>query len=307
MPGSLQHRLERHEEMPPPSAWNNISRRLDEEFQHTDHGVSIKLEEAAIAPPAAVWNEIISELQADVPVEITPTKKIPLFRRLAAAAVIAAMLAVGAMYFFTGKNSNDRYTGSTATSTLNNDPVVDDSAERPSPRTALPATDSGIRERVMIASNHPKRSVTSRSRQIARVNQDLTAEADTYFSREIEEAPVFTLEPVRALNTISVSAPPIRDDNGNIIMNLSLISEPGNPYITVTGPNGDQTRISSKFLHCLSYINGNFNAADMNGDAMDCKTRFEEWRKKLLSDAAFIPTANNFFDIFELKEMIQTD
>lgn len=304
MPGSLQHRLQRHEEMPPPTAWSNISKRLDEEFQQTDHSVSIKLEEVYIAPPAAVWNSIVSELEVDAPETITPTKKIPLFSRLAAAAVIAAVLAVGAMYFFTGNNGNESFTTTPATSKMNNEPVVDDSADTPSPRSALPATDSGIRERVMIASNQSRRTLTSRRSQVAPNNQDLAADVG---SRDIEEAPVSSLEPVRSLNPISVSAPPIRDDNGNIIMDLSLISEPGNPYITVTGPNGDQTRISNKFLHCLSYINGNFNGAEMSGDAMDCKTRFEKWRKKLLSDAAFIPTANNFFDIFELKEMIQTD
>lgn len=104
---------------------------------------------------------------------------------------------------------------------------------------------------------------------------------------------------------VTVSAPPIRDEEGNLIMDIQVISDPGQPYIVVTSPNGDQTRISRKFLHYLSYLNGDYSYADMNSEGQQWKTRFEEWRNELLKEASFIPTANNFFDIFQLKELIE--
>jgi len=43
----------------------------------------------------------------------------------------------------------------------------------------------------------------------------------------------------------------------------------------------------------------------MDSRGIHCKTQFEEWRNRILEQPAFIPTANNFFDIFELKDLIQ--
>jgi hypothetical protein len=88
-------------------------------------------------------------------------------------------------------------------------------------------------------------------------------------------------------------------------MDLSVISKPNDPYITVTSPSGLQTRISNKFLHCLSYLNGNSSSSGISYEGQEWKTRFEEWRNKLLSEGAFVPAANNFFDIFELKALIE--
>ncbi len=110
---------------------------------------------------------------------------------------------------------------------------------------------------------------------------------------------------VSASQRISIAAPPIRDASGKIIMDINVISSPHDPYIKVTSPNGNQTKISNKFLHCLSYLNGDFSSTEINYEGRQWKTRFQEWRDKLLNEAAFIPAANNFFDIFELKEMIQ--
>jgi hypothetical protein len=71
----------------------------------------------------------------------------------------------------------------------------------------------------------------------------------------------------------------------------------------VTGPNGKQTRISSKFLSCLGYINSRSSENDARGSR--CISKFDEWRERLIAEPGFIPTANNFFDIFELKDLVQ--
>jgi hypothetical protein len=110
---------------------------------------------------------------------------------------------------------------------------------------------------------------------------------------------------VNAMTSISVTAPPIYDGNGNIIMDESLVSAPDDNYIIVTSPNGEQTKISRKFLKMLTVLNGGTTNYYMNSESFQWKMRFEEWRSKLLQQASYIPTANNFLDIMDLKEMLQ--
>ena len=106
-----------------------------------------------------------------------------------------------------------------------------------------------------------------------------------------------------------MEAPPIRDANGNIILDTELIFAPDNNYIVVTGPNGEQTRISSKFLPLLSSMNGNIESMDyfqffLNENNI-WKLRFNEWRDRMLRQATIIPTATNLLDIIQLKEFLQ--
>lgn len=299
MPGSLKNKLLRHEIMPPPSAWNSISRRLDEEFSTSDSSLSSKLDNTSLPPPPFVWENISAGLNE--PAE-KPEKVIRFsFRRLAIAAVITGAIAVGALYFFTDKKSNINSTFSPPNDLAEkSDDRRNDANASVNPPVRNHESDTGSEEKVLLATNAPKHGYTRK-----KVNHSLSGNRKEYISSDMEEADMSPLQTVSALPPIAVSAPPLRDAKGNIIMDLSLISEPNQPYITITGPNGNQTRISNKFLNCLSFINGNIKVSDMDADAIECKTRFEEWRKKILSEAAFIPAANNFFDIFELKEMIQ--
>jgi hypothetical protein len=107
----------------------------------------------------------------------------------------------------------------------------------------------------------------------------------------------------------SVEAPLIRDANGKLILDKKLITSPDNCYINVTGPNGDQTRISSKFLHIISSLNDDDAPEDyfdfMLQENSLWKLRFKEWKNKFLNQE-IIPTATNF-DILELKDILQDE
>jgi hypothetical protein len=203
------------------------------------------------------------------------------------------------MYLFTGDREKVPF------NKASNKEIVKTLPEKPkpvleNPAEARPSENDTSAEKALIADNKLRRSASGSSRKVY-------AQPPSYENNslpDIEQADMKELQPVSALQPISVSAPLLRDKRGNIIMDLGLISNPREPYIVVTGPNGKQTKISNKFLKCLSYINGS-SSADTDLEGMECKSRFEEWRNKLLSEAAFIPTANNFFDIFEMKEMIQ--
>jgi hypothetical protein len=295
MQGSLQNRLITHEAVPPPAVWDNISKQLDEDFVASDLAISSHLENISVNPPASAWDNISSAINE----KKEPARIVPLFyKRMAIAVILAAVLAVGAMYFFTGDNAGTPYNTVTENEPQAAEPFKDQENKQPQASVQRPNTTTPRRS--LIASNDERRQPRQPVvRQSYYEPRDLTSPAP-----QLEEAHG-EFETVAALQPIAISAPPIRDSRGNIIMDMNVITGPDDRYIVVTGPNGNQTKISNKFVNCLRYINNNFASSDMDAEGRECKTRFEEWRKKLLSEAAFVPAANNFFDIFELKEMIQ--
>jgi hypothetical protein len=302
MAGSLQQRLQQHAEVPPAGAWNRIAARLDDEYSAQDAKLSQKLEHASVEPPLHIWTNIAQEL---APATVAPgTRVVPMIvRRTAYAAAVALLLIAASVYFIWPVSRETRQTPALSEVRPAPEKKVSDSAAPERAATILQDTTADSRS---LANNAPETRTRTPVRTETRANAD--AQPVTYEPEAdyIEEAAyVFTPQPVRSVQQISVSAPPIRDSRGNIIMDLDVIREPGQPYITVTGPNGNQTRISTKFLNCLRYINGNISFSEMDRDAAECRTKFDHWRKKLLTEAAFMPSSDNFFDIFEMKEMIE--
>jgi len=308
MRSSFQHRLHDHEVVPPPAAWNSIASRLDNEFNPSDSLVSDRLDRYTLQPPAHVWENISGELSsAGMATERKKARVIPIvYRRLAAAVVLAAVLSAAAMYFLDFDSNRPVLTSQQG--------IVRETVKPPADtpqRSELQASPQQHDAASNSANAHEPRQQGALPRQrayqpIASRAGASAAASEPSYTHVIQEAHVTTPQthPVTD-EPIMVSAPPIRDGNGNIIMDVDVISKPGQQYITVTSPNGNPTRISNKFLNCLRYINANLSASEMDSDARECKEQFEAWRRKLLSDGSFMPAADNFFDIFELKEMIQ--
>jgi hypothetical protein len=298
MPGSLQNKMQQFEVAPPPAAWNNIARQLDKEFVAADSRLSEKLEEASVSAPAEIWQKISEELNGEPQVEVAPRKVVPLFVRIAVAAAIIGILFAGGLYFL-----NSNHPENNVVKTVPNKTTPPATVTQPQ-QPKLPDTGN----RAVIASSKkaaPKLKKES-YRPVPRpriVDEEIPSASD--YALNPEQAPLYDLQTVSALQPVSVTAPPLRDKKGNIILDASLISNPDDEYITVTGPNGKQTKISSKFLSCLGYINATTTSNDADTRAIQCKTQFEEWRKRILAQPAFIPTANNFFDIFALKDLLQ--
>ena len=296
MPGSLKNKLQQFEIAPPPAVWDKISRQLDEEFVAADNHLAAKLEATSIAAPAGAWDKINAELTGNTFTEDQPAKVIPLFKRIAFAAIVIGILLFAGLYYL---NSNKPESNIVKTVPEKTTPSVAATEQPKQPDTG---------SSTLIAANEKPApaftKVNNRPLPKPRIpSQNVAATVD--HTPNPEQAPLYDLQTVSALQPVSVSAPPLRDEKGNIILDASLISSPDDEYITVTGPNGKQTKISSKFLNCLGYINATLTSNEVDTRAIQCKTQFEEWRKKILAQPAFIPTANNFFDIFELKDLLQ--
>src|SRR6476660_6134834 len=255
MPGSLQNKMHQFEVTPPPGTWNKIASRLDEEFAVSDGVLANTLDSASVAPPTGTWNKINDELNGDVQVQESPGKVVPLIVKIAVAAAIIGVLLIGGIYFL---NSNKPENNIVKTIPENNT-----QPEVIAPPQQQTAPDTG--NSTLMAGNEPvspklkkeTNSSASRSRDVVNVvprEVDDAPIAPDYGTKP-EQAPLYDLQTVSALQPVSVNAPPLRDNNGNIIMDASLITRPDDEYIAVTGPNGKQTKISCKFLNCLSYIN----------------------------------------------------
>ena len=308
MPGSLQNRLQQLEVAPPPIVWDKISSRLDQEFVNEDIQLSSKLENVAIDPPASAWDNIAAELDREQTERPVAPKVIPLiYRRIAIAALFAGVVAIAALYLFTG---NDK----ALVDQQQDKQVVVNVPDSKDSIGTLPSRQQPVTQEVEtpLADNTPIAATRrTRPRPVKRAeptempaqSNEETTTAESAIAPE--EAPLYELHTVSALQPVSVSAPPIRDKKGNLILDLATIRNPRDPYIVVTGPNGKQTKMSTKFLACLGYINVSSHSDEVDPKALRCRAQFEEWRKRLITDATFIPTANNFFDIFELKDMIQ--
>ena len=299
MSSNIQHTLLNLEITPPPGAWPGIAQRLDVEYDAADTTISQTINDWEAVPPVRAWENIQAGLTEAIP-QKKPGIVIP-FRKVAVAAAVVLAVSLISWYFV----KSTQGTAGVDSKVANIKPtipasIVKEYNTRPSPAAAV----------MNIAEDRPMPKRSSRP-QVTNPGFEpgQTDYADYVIASDI---PTASLKDVRAISTTkspSVAGPLIRDANGKIILDRNLITAADNNYITVTGPNGEQTRISAKFFQMLSSMNGDPDPDEYFDmfmyDNSLWKLRFRDWRNKLLKQASFIPTATNFLDILELKDIIQ--
>jgi hypothetical protein len=273
MSTNFQYRLQQYESVPPAGSWNNINARLDAEFDIEEIKISEKLADHGVVAPPASWDRISIELDGTYvkpAIEIQPELRRPpismKFLRMAAAAVIC--VAITTLYFLiSGNNAAEKVS-------FVNGPVQDNKIPDPSPITAdtnvrlaqtVPQGPSDNRRIRQYIRNRAGNSlpVAQASFLPVEANEDNTNE-------DIDYTVVNDAEKFHLADDINIPTHPIRDRDGNIIMDEKLVSAPDGNYVTVTGPNGEQTKISKKFLHALSYMNADSKEGDYINGAKNC-------------------------------------
>jgi len=290
--------------MPPPAGtWENIARRLDNEFDSYDAKISENINAAVLEAPAQSWQNISAMLDE----RKEPAKIIPLFtrKRMLAAAIVIGLLITGTWYFrqtiFTDNNTVGATSIKDAFPITGNKSNADEVIKTDELSTSIAQI---VPRRVRVKPSLPI------AEQVAMITSRLfeTEELMNFSEPRIYSTQNFHV--VDATDDASVTAPLIRDANGKIIMDFSLITTGSGNYFTVTGPNGEQTRISSKFANFLAYLNNSNNEREEYLDFLfrrnnSWKEIFEEWRIKILQQASFAPSGFTFFDILELKDLIK--
>ena len=303
MASNVQQFLNNLEITPPPGAWHTIAARLETEFDVSATAVAEKLQDAAIMPPVAAWEAIAAALP-EAAVDQPKVVRLPYRRvRMLAAAVVIGLVGLTAWYFM---NYTDTPAGAAAvqqqqatTPAIDNKTAPDNSASSITP--AIEQLQEQLAQETPVpATRYASQSAPQQRTYFKYDDQPMATNA----GMPGEEGIQFTSSTMP-----SVEAPLIRDANGQIILDKRLITSADKNYITITGPNGEQTRISAKFLDIISSLNADAEPSDYFDFMMHennlWKARFHEWRSKLMNQASFVPTATNFLDILELKELLQ--
>ncbi|MBE7169724.1 MAG: hypothetical protein INR73_03995 [Williamsia sp.] len=287
----LADKLLNYQETPPQTAWQNIALALSE----TNGSVSLadKLNGYEVVPPAQTWPIIAAELQNGPARKPALIKKFPSLYKVSAAAVAIGLVCAVGFYLYSSRSDKDAMT-----------PLAVKSKQ---PKHSQPNLSTIIKEAV------PVRPLAILNKARAAISK----KRKKYFAKDesqgLHNAAVDHISFADTLISIMVNTRLIRNEKGAIIQNLNLLSNGNNPYISVTGPNGEQTKVSSKFLNSLVYLRDNNYLDNFHGyvdksflESLAWKLKFQSWRKKLL-EAPFIPSSYNYLDIFQFAELIAED
>ena len=274
--------------------WENIARWLDADAESSVPSFAQKLRNMEADPPARAWQHVAETLNAEQDLVQRPPV-VPFFLRpIPLAACLAGLLIMLGMFFL--KNSGVRRSMTGIAKTQKKLSPAEALARRPMPHGKWRGSLLNSHEDTNYLDNYPADQRLSK-------NTSYTSDDDDELLGYTEPEPT-DMEPGGGF----VSAPPIRDGHGNIIMDVKLVMTPDNNYIIITAPNGEQTKISRKFITAVCYLNTGTNTRDyfdpyINESTL-WKVRFQEWRNQLMKKASFIPASTNFLDILELKEIL---
>ena len=293
MASEFSDRLLQHEVQPPDSAWIHIAGILREEKGQTL--LAERLQTFEVEPPQGSWQQIAAGLRAGT-TQRTRTAKIRhfIFKWFAAAITGGIIIIVGIRLL-----SNQASTSGTVPPL-----AVQNGVSKPKP---------AITFRGIIKASVPAKSLAilnkARSVFTPRKRKVLEEEPKYLHNAVVMTDPFFP----DTLFSVMINTRPIRNERGDIIQNLTLLNMDNNGYISVTSPNGQQTKISSKFINAMVYLKDNNYLENYQGyfdksffESLAWKLRFESWRKQLL-EKPFIPSNYNFLDIFQLKELISKE
>ena len=273
MSGELKHKMYDYEVTPPQAIWDSIAGGLNEQAQIKP--LAEKMRAYEVKPPAAAWRNILAALKGEAPVRSIAFRKV--YRWSAAAAVI---LLAGAYYYL---NYSD-----TAQSVVHTDTSVNSTDE--SEQTLQETASNTTGNKVFVS---PVKLVAS-----SRNRQKVYAEED---SRILPLSYVEDADPFSDERTISVTARPILTASGELIQDKGIVNPHNDKYITITAPNGQQTKVSSRFINAMGY----FSNSQLDPKAKDStlQQRIHEWRTKIMQ-SGIVPSSSNFLDILEITELV---
>lgn len=280
MADNLQNRLSKLEVEPPHNMWSAIAKELNDEA--IGLSLSSRLQSFEINPPANNFNAILAALKEEDEIKPAPVVAGKLidfnWRKVAVAASLITL--TGTLVFFlffnnaTPGKQQRVVTSVVKPTTPDNElaviptPIVVAQSEPVKSPAEIITRDTYIRTASNINNRSPRRMIAS-----------------SLITHDHEDK-------------IEVTAPPIMDQWGNPILDRSLLVGNNASYITVTSPNGEQTRISVKFLDYVSKF------YDMTNQNDEWKQRFENWKTIMLQEASFTPAPGNFMDLLELKDIL---
>ncbi len=271
---------------PPMGAWEAVFAELTQSKELEP--LAKKLFDFELAPPLHAWEGIRSFIEGKK--EIPLKAKSGIIYKIMAAATILAVIIAGSLYL-SQTNILKNKLSTTSSSVPDNKKTRSQEPLSESPSFAYK---TGSPE-ITIASD----GVATRARKNYK-------ESNKSLQNTKIQDPLFVGNELG----IMIAAKPIRNAKGEIIQDMEMMNNMGKKYISITGPNGQQTKISSKFLHMLLFINDDNDIDQVDSyfdktflESLIWRTKFQDWRNKILK-TSLVPSSANFMDILEFKDLI---
>ncbi len=281
----LKNKMYAHEVPPPTEAWDAIRQNLDAEAGAPAFAGRVYHYEAP--PPPEAWASIVTALDAGSKPGATPVISLParaVYRWIAAASVV--VLFFSGVYYFTHLPKAD--TNSIASASLI---TSKDQPQRP------------VTETTHSRESHPVRTKAGNTLHPPHYYAHYPARKNTgnvSSERPLHSSPVEDASLVTGDQSVYIHARQILGESGEPIQDMSVINPDNDHYISITAPNGQQTRISSKLAIAMPYLG--FPDAEQ-GDGGNWRQLIVEWREKILQ-SGLVPSSANFLDILEFTELI---
>jgi hypothetical protein len=285
MSGNWKNKLEQYEQVPPKGIWESIAQKLDEE-----NSLQNRMLNYEAAPPKGLWDNIaqrLDERQEVAPVILTEKKtNRRLFWSIAASVVSIALLGI----FFL--NNKPAAVDSQVVTAASKQPVENSLPKANTAESVIPAPVTASTQQ------ESNRAIAQPVKKRPVVKED----------REIDIAYVKTDE------VTPLAGPPVFDKNkkitssdGQTVNDISLMNSPSS-YITITGPNGETVKVSSKFSKVINYLEDRPAGSEEYIDkvikeAVLWRGKFKDWKEKMINNS-MAPAPANFMDIIELSKVV---
>lgn len=286
----ISTKLLNYEAAAPDTALTNIFAVLDKEDQGTDtQPAAEKMQQYTQEPPDAVWNNINATLDKKEPASIIPLKdrqnKLKAIYNIAAAAVVFAVILI---------------------------PVLLNKKKPDAAITPVATIKTGTKPASIIADTN-KAPVVSADEALSKNKISSIQIQPEKLKTRVAFPDV--IEYIKGNEIADLAADPrktdkekLRNADGQTPENIGLITTP-NTYISITGPDGQSVKISSKFSTLIDYLNEQNPATIENIDIIikesaQWRATFTQWRNKMTNNTV-APSLGNFMDIIELSKVLE--
>ncbi len=283
MSQNWQDRIINHGEIPPKGMWENIANKLDNgNWQH-------RLLAHEETPPAGLWENITGKLNEAAPViSIQKNRSRIIYKMIVAAASVIAVVLLS-VFFFNQKNTVDNNHIAATGTKKNIETIV----------PLMGATDTIKQQRTTASVEPVTKKIITNTKKTTAVEDDATPEIA--YVKNNETAPLVTA-PVLDKNQ------KLTNSLGEALNDISLMTTP-NSYISITGPNGETVKVSSKFSKLINYLDDKTPSAEEYLDKVIkegtlWRGKFKNWRDKMINNS-FTPSPANFMNIIELSSVVK--
>ncbi len=291
---TIKNKLSAFEVLPPANVVVNIFAVIDNQKKQSQPDFTQKMYHYTQEAPISAWQNIVLKLD-DTQAKIVPLtsnvkKNASIYYKLAAAASIAAVLATSIWLNTNNKTTtNNQVATITPTNTLKT-PVITDT-QKVNPIIAVTAPNKELKNEVAENKKVILKDATIQSAE--------TVATDYVKSTETADL---------AQNPTNANKEKLQNSNGETPTDIALMNTP-NTYISITGPDGQTVKVSSKFSNLISYLNSNDANTQENLDIIitesaKWRATFAAWRDKMTNNGV-APSIINFMDIIELSNVLE--